>query len=135
MNVLRIRALAAHMRHLPPELGYYQRVYFTRECGTATCIAGHAAALFGDLDIGDLAVDSDHIDRRASEALGLDRLTACDLFSAIPLPIEPLGGGHARLVDPTPETAARVLEILADTGEVDWKRAARETGQITGDTR
>ena len=115
MNVERVKQLAEHMRGLPPER-YNQRC-FVHSCGTPACIAGHAAHLAGEFpgrktppDVFDLRVYN-----AASRWLGLGFKHTDDLFRAYPFD----------RYEPTNIEAANVLDILAETGKVDWA-AARE---------
>ncbi len=139
MNKRRLRALARFLRKIPkrPERDFYgdpdfkpgpqfdMGTWFKRLmgydyrkdkdiCGTAGCIAGWACQRFG----GDVDRVSE-IDVCATELLGLDTETASKLFTPydVGLPVE-----YDKV---TPKTAARVLERLADTGEVKWPKRVR----------
>jgi hypothetical protein len=125
MNKKRILEVAdAIERHAIKDLGFNMSTYMQtplqrwampdrsgHDCGTVGCIAGWTLALTnGVATVKEML--GGRIHAKAAEALGLDRLTALELFLA------PGMGCHYGQV--TPEEAVRVLRHLAETGVVDW---------------
>lgn len=112
MNTYNAHMLADHLAKQTPEtfnLSYW--------CGTACCIAGHAAMLSG---AGKLK-DPSAVFSTASDWLDIDRSTASELF-------EPSAAAWKRLkgVDPyvlTPAQVSKVVRKFADTGEIDYGAA------------
>jgi hypothetical protein len=89
----------------------------SRGCGTVACIAGHAAVLALN---GGRPLNKWDVFDIASDYLGIRRLDQNELFYAYSLPNGSLGKIH-------PEQAIRALEILRDTGEIDWQTAISST--------
>lgn len=131
MNKDRIRQLAEHLRK-PETAGHFNMEYFcgtipdgeTRgasvgevihACGTVACIAGHALALFAPMtEITGWMVDA------GAEALEIDDEEVTDaLFTPEGLEM----GNGVNAYKATNLQAARVLDHLAETGEVDWSVA------------
>ena len=110
MNKENILELAEHIERLDPE-EYDQRV-LAHDCGTPACIAGHAAYLLSGMS---LYPSTGIIEAKAW--LGLSSIEADCLFDSMPFGAEP------GISAPTPQDAAATLRHLAETGEVDWRRA------------
>lgn len=121
-NITKVRdviaALPAHkfdMRWLArwekrsPELQPANRS-IVHACGTVACIAGWTNAIFGD------PKDYEDDASTAGQRLGLKWGQGGDLFC-------PEGFSQGNY---TQAQAVRVLDILLETGEVDWERAIRE---------
>lgn len=85
----------------------------TPECGTPSCIAGHAAFLAGHREIS-------RTELTAKEFLGLEVREMNRLFYAT------YRDERYDLDKITAEQAIRTLEILRDTGEVRWDLTAPE---------
>lgn len=105
MNIDRIRELAIHLRSIQPEM-FDMDCWGYGGCRMAACIAGHASRLWPqDYQYSTIA---DH----AAYVLDLDQGIADQLF----LPDMSLD----EFLHVTPGTAAKVLDHLADTGDVEW---------------
>ena len=97
--------------------------YLGNQCGTVACIGGWVTLLLGD----PFCTDEDH----ATNLLGLEK----DLSDKLFYPDQTRGcdynyfdENHERVAEVfTLAAACRVLEILLNTGEVDWNRAISET--------
>ena len=115
MNQENILKLAEYMEGLEPSQ-YNQRLVVN--CGTPSCIAGHAAYLAGYLKEYD-RFEHDHPKWSlfylglARHWLGLNFSDSQHLFSAYPLEDEEW--------TPTLQDAAWTLRHLAETGEVVWQ--------------
>lgn len=101
MNIDRLTRLANYLRQLPVE-DFDMNTW--DECDSAGCIGWHAVDLFGKYS------PLRSMGEQAKEALDLDYDRADDLF----FPHDPIYFGA------TPTQAARVIEYLVKTGEVDW---------------
>lgn len=80
-------------------------------CGTSACIGGFIDRRFGE--------EYELSYEEAGNFVGLDWYSADDLFSML--------DSKYGFEDATKDSALRVLDILAETGEVDWDRAIEET--------
>jgi hypothetical protein len=114
---------------------------FMHTCGTAMCIAGFAAAVaFPNASIGSLELNIPTVGR---DFLGIGGSAASDLFT--PGSIHTIAGQRATMVEwalagsrdvavlqplleTNAEVALHVLDILAETGKVDWFEAYRRAG-------
>lgn len=88
------------------------------KCGTAACIGGWAIALDGGIK------GHEGLVGRASKIFGITREQGWALF----VPKQKVGDP----TDPyraTPQQAVRVLDILIETGEIDWDRGMLEGAQ------
>ena len=102
----------------------FSQHYWTHECGTPACIAGHAAwaSLRDKGKQGERpersSISRNGIRERACRWLGFenDDHRTCLLFTA-----RPFDDG----IMPTRRVAAQVLRNLAETGKVDWDAARR----------
>ena len=106
----RLRQLADHIGGLPPE-----RFDMHEWCGTAVCMGGHSAALFGGEP------------HRQGDALGLTPSQEAALF--LPSTSCCLQAWFDRGRTPftaTNSEAARVLDHLLETGEVNWAVAFQD---------
>ena len=108
MNKANILKLAEYMETLPDE--EYNQLYFSHqggiECGTPSCIAGHAAWLAGCFGEWEAMTG-------AAEWLALPYGLERGLFAP-----NPAGEGGW---SPTPQDAAWTLRHLAETGSVVWR--------------
>ena len=128
MNRTNLKMLIKNMKQLKEKKKYmyYNQEHYTHDCGTPSCIGGHAAALslarskvfFGRPE----AFNIHHALKKnvkscrdiASEWLDLNPCQEENLFAANPLQD---GGGP-----PTIDDAITTLEFLFKTGDVCWQR-------------
>ena len=125
MNIERIRTLAAHVRTLEdtkqsdPD-GFHQG-WWTHVCGTPSCVAGHAVALFEGTDAKgriEKFTEEGAVRARACALLDIDPEQGETLFDS-----KPYGQGAAV----TAQEAAGTLDRLAETGRVVWGRRGAES--------
>lgn len=133
LNIERLRILAEDLRAKSAEQ-FDLRFWFDKtnmedlppaiipRCTSCACIAGDALVLFAP----DTPVDANQISARAAELLGLTKVQASDLF-------EPWSNLYGVWDEPgylpagreresiTAAEAARVIDNLIATGEVDWR--------------
>ena len=112
MNKANILKLADHIEGL--DLEEYDQSVFAHDCGTPACIAGHAVFLAGQWDQASVS----RVARLARRWLGLQRSDA-ESASVVLFDSHPLHPDET----PSPQEAAATLRHLAETGEVDWRRA------------
>lgn len=129
----RIKELAAHLKKCEwssagpgkaEDNSHFRLARWQFDCGAPGCIAGHAVALFGNLQRLPSDEAGPSIFRQAKELLDLTAFEANRLF--IPDDTHSSGGVSFRLFedrglsDIAPKEAAKVLEYLAETGAVEW---------------
>lgn len=119
-NITKVRdviaALPAERFDMSDWLNDYPNETFGRalkDCGTAACIGGWAVGVLKPRT----RASSWEIPSIARRILGLSLDQADKLFQPVPC-------DDRHLL--TPAQAVRVLDILLETGEVDWERAIRE---------
>jgi hypothetical protein len=131
MNKAHIRDLIHALRYGLPHVHYDQRVWLGgdphNECDTVACLAGHAVLLMERDNqenyikrtlplmnsVGTRVYIASSIRDRAEAFLDLTRRQAEEMFRFSPAYHQPI----------TAEQAARMLENLLATGEVDWRAA------------
>ena len=93
-----------------------------RECGTACCVLGWAAALNKDYNWSQMFAD---VQDSGAQYLGIEYVKSESIFEAEwPLEWWPRAGLNKRRLDiysvdiPTAEDAAVILEAMADSGDV-----------------
>lgn len=99
------------------------------ECGTTACVAGWAIHLLAPDRIDEARAYGSY-GPIAQDLLGLDDYQRQVLFSAGANP-----NAHRRLKDGAVATCtvAAVLKNLAHTGEVNWRKAAKEAMEANGE--
>ena len=120
MNKVRLLELADHLETLThhPDDGLYDEVIgsekffnlsaYTFECEAPACIAGHAAAMFSDLYDVDIHDEAELVlDLTTKQA---DNLFLPSLHKVI----------AKRMIDVTPQEAAKVVRHFAETEKIDW---------------
>lgn len=118
MNTERILALADHIEKLPHyndvsvNVPHFSMTRYFNECGTPSCIAGHAVNMFTDKKSDELPASL--VFEVAAEALELDWDIADKLFT----PNVRDAGKYWPMI--APKEAAHTLRHLASTGEVKW---------------
>lgn len=112
MNVENIKRVRDHIAVLPANKFDMQWIGNEpgRGCGSACCIAGWANRVLG----------LDGYTSAAGEAFGISEEAACALFWP------PVGPNDHPAWRATIPQAVRVLDLLVETGEVDWDRALGE---------
>lgn len=108
-NIKNLLALADHLDALPPE-----RFDMENYCGTACCIAGHAAALSPDKKSSPLTVE------RAAAWLGIKLKNENSDWSMPEHRLFVPRTEDAVAWESTPEQAAKVVRHFAKTGRVKW---------------
>ena len=98
----------------------YDQNEWMHKCGTPACIFGHAAALNDKVDVFDL----DIVDEEYIQASGADYMGIANEFRIVeslsnPRPLRRMGIRR----DPINREAIKVLEILIETGKVNWRKA------------
>lgn len=115
---------ACHLKfHMSTSYAAYKE---DRECGTAGCIAGHAAVLWPEIrTFGSATDESKKIRHYADFEMLQERFDLSnDAFTAL---ISPLGDEHGvdYMSDQVDKPwAIRVLRHLSETGQVDWRITA-----------
>ena len=117
MHRERALSLAKHLEGLETSRvgdgdGYCQGSW-THECGTPACVAGHAAALSRGREWVKGSAPGP-ISREAARWLELEEEEAAVLFRAIPFRWRSA---------PTARDAAATVRHMAETGQVEWRRA------------
>lgn len=140
MNVERLQQLAAHLRTLERTQFDMREWFMNRkpvstkdgwveyDCGTPACIAGHAVAMFHELDLRAPLVEQlgmHTVCTLAEELLDLQMNQSIPLF----MPPETSADG-IRMYDATPQQAAEVIEHFINTGEVDWQRVIYRKDEV-----
>jgi hypothetical protein len=119
----RLRQLASFVRKLPePQFNMHEsgEYWETLECGSPVCIGGWGRRMFATGDRFDLL-------SFGVEMLGLNRSQASDLFFPGYAPgAEAWADRGSTPYHATPKQAARVIDHLIATGEVDWSAAFAE---------
>ena len=112
MNVENIKRVRDHIEKLPPSKFDMQWLGDepSRGCGSACCIAGWAHRVLG----------LDGFTDAATRAFGLTERQGFDLMWP---PVDP---ERSPAWEATSAQAVRVLDILIETGRVDWDRALAE---------
>lgn len=111
MNIEKIKATAALLRKTSPSKFDMAAFAYTKfDCGTCACIAGWVYISDHPNVLNVRKADFEAFDY-ARDALGLTQEQAVTLF----LP------PNMSVMRATPEEAARVLDNLVATGEVDWR--------------
>ena len=92
----------------------FDMTMFMSDCMTAGCIAGTIVYFFydGPEDLEYLVAHYEEVDAYATKFLGLNERQSGELFS--------LNNTNLRLEDVKVDDAIKALEILRDTGEVNW---------------
>ena len=107
----RLTELADHLEALPPE--QYDQENWAHDCGTPACIAAWAVFLFAPSRYRRSRIACT-IEQDAQELLGLTEFQGGGLF--VPCPYGPESSV-------TVDEAAQCLQLLVDTGDVDWDNA------------
>ena len=120
----RLRALADILE----ESKTYNQAVTSNKCGTPACVAGHVVAWLmpEEFRICARIARPVYIMDQAQELLELNNEQANELFEAYPYDACWLGDDYDDSLDTGPATAeeaAAVLRRLAETGEVDWRKA------------
>ena len=116
LNIRRLQAVKAQL--MAEGSAFDMRTYGDEHsdwCGTAACIAGWAARLVAP----DMVAAHDVCEHHARPLLGLDLRQSAMLFHNF--------GVTWQQASQKP-VAARCIDNLCATGEVDWPRAVAETG-------
>lgn len=111
----RLRRLSEHLKSLPHEQFDMRQTKF--QCGSPSCIGGWALKLNGEKPTGAW---------NATELPGLTHIQALHLFYP---GLEFELRSNSSPYGATPQQAARVLDHLIETGNVDWSVAFAEPRQ------
>lgn len=122
MNIERLTEIAEWLENgggRRGDIAYFDMTTFgdPSSCGTACCIAGAAALLYGGIDPASLAA----VDSIAESVLGLTPAQGGDLFW-----VDAVNFSEIDLEDITLAWAARTIRNLIATGEVDWNATRSE---------
>ena len=113
MNIENIKLVRDHIASLPPERFDMRHFNAARECGTEACIAGWACAVLGMMPDGEFGYV-----RTTARVFGISREDSWALCWP--------DDGESPVWDASTPQAVRVLDLLMETGEVQWDRALAE---------